>query len=108
MDSDLTVKDICRIIRASAPFVSELEYKGLKIIFKTVVTGKDEASVNIAPLTEQTHEAQTREAILQEEARLKEDRLDNMFIEDPLQAEQLLQDNNMEFEFADREDDGEE
>lgn len=103
MDSEkktLTAKDVCDIIESCAKHgITELKFGDLQLGFKP----KTESHVT-APLTNPTgeeipetkHEEQTKAALEQDEATLKADRMNQMFLEDPLAAESLLENEELE------------
>lgn len=109
--SQLTAKQICSIIKTSAKVKVRLfSYGDLRLEFGEVSPARDSWPVqNVLPtspaeaaLSDKEHEAQTKESIFIEELRLKEDTLEQMFIEDPLEAERLIESGELD------EDDGQE
>ncbi len=50
----------------------------------------------VTEITEEQHDQMTRDAVEAEEVNLREDRLAQMFIEDPVRAEELLRDGELE------------
>jgi len=86
-----TIEEVCRIIKESAEHgVFKLEYGQLRLEFSK----QDETvrTTSIPELSDDTHKAQNETALVKDELEVKQDRLANMFIENPLEAENLIQD----------------
>lgn len=102
--SFLTPADVCAIIKACGEAqVRVLKFAGLYVRFdKTVENAVVAASppvpeAEISETTQKIHE----EALAQDEVRLKQDQLDQMWIENPQEAERLLLAGELEDEEAD-------
>ncbi|MBL7716588.1 MAG: hypothetical protein JNL01_14080 [Bdellovibrionales bacterium] len=94
--------EICRILEVGAKVgVQELRFHGLHVRFgrpaESLSPGPALARPSIpssAPpekaISEEQHNKQTQDALEADELRLKEDRLAQLFIENPLEAERML------------------
>lgn len=97
---DLSTKEVCEIIASCAQHqVSTLQWGDLSVSFSS--PGKREEHVAppgpvTQPLTQEQHEKQNAEALMQSEVRLREDRLAHMFIEDPAAAEEMLRGEDLD------------
>ena len=96
----LNLKEICSIIKVCARNgVSELEYRELKVVFKTKESTVNESAVtqtsvaeNFPGHLEDNDEVAPapEEVVREEELRIKELELANMPVEDPAHYEELL------------------
>ena len=108
--------EICRILEVGAKVgVQELRFHGLHVRFgrpaEPIAPGPalDQTIPSSAPpekaISEEQHTKQNQDALEVDELRLKEDRLAQLFIENPLEAERMLM--NGELGDAEESDDSE-
>ena len=111
-----STEEICRILETGAKVgVQELTFNGLHVRFGRPAENhapgpaQDLKIPSSAPsetaVSEEQHEKQTQDALEADELQLKEDRLAQLFIENPLEAERLLMAG--ELEDAEESDDSE-
>lgn len=110
--NSLTIEEVCRMIEVCAKAsVRRIEFGELRLEFGEFRPASLDRPTQEAPeLTTPTeaalsemHDKQNEETLGVEEARTKEDRLALMLIEDPLQAEELI--TNGEIDFTEEDDD---
>lgn len=112
----MTADSIQRIIESCAQAnVREIDLPGLRLEFgergpaKTPPAppkSQESTRPTEGALSEEEHAKQNQEALELDEARLKQDRLELMWIENPLEAERLLANGDLEDLGAEGEDDG--
>jgi hypothetical protein len=108
----LTKDEILEIIGSCATAnISHFKYGGLELSFSGNEKTNSSRTENLEPpkptgaaLLVQ-HEQQDIEYLKEEEARLKEERISMMLIEDPLQAEKLILNGELDLEEGDYSDD---
>ena len=87
---ELNVKELSELIKISAKSgVSELKFGTLELRFGKP-TDKLESKLSVKEITEEEHKNLTDEALETDSLRLKKDQIDQMFIENPSEAERLL------------------
>lgn len=102
----LSSQEICHIIELCAKVgVRELRFHGLYVVFGTQFKNSDltrpaaaHQSQSDTEISESQHEKQSQAALEADEISLREDRLAQMFIENPLQAEKLLMNGELELD----------
>jgi predicted nucleic acid-binding Zn-ribbon protein len=99
----LQVKDICAIIKSCRNCgVTKFKFGDLEVDFGRPALsphGKCGEAVNhlsVAEITDEIHEKQMKEALEQDELRLKDEQVAQALIENPLLAEQLIMDGELE------------
>ncbi len=97
---DLTSKEIQGIIKTcAAQNVIEFNFGALHIKFSPTAQTSHPGPLPhlpVADVTEEQHIQQTQATLSRDEANLRLDRLSQMFIEDPAQAEELLGDEDLD------------
>ena len=98
---ELSAKELFELIRVSASCgVSELKFGALELRFGKPTENKSEL-LSVNEITEPNHEEINKESLEIDTMRVKKDQLDQMFLENPSLAEQLLADEDL-----DEDDDG--
>lgn len=99
-ETPLTVEEALDIMGQAQRFgVTELKFRGLALRFGEIPTpGTPEHNIEVetpaAEIAEKQRDA-AKDALILDEARIKERQLDQMFIEDPMQAEELLAEGDL-------------
>lgn len=97
---DLTSKEMQGIIKTCAAWnVSEFSFGSLHIKFNPTVEldpPGPRPHLPVTDVTEEQHKKQTEDALVQDEANIRLDRLSQMLIEDPATAEELLGDEDLD------------
>lgn len=101
--NNLSSEAICVIIESCAKHgVAELKFQDLHVKFgKSAIQelGPQNSNSPEAEISEEQHEEQTAHAIEKDEVDLREEQLEELFLTDPMAAEEMLR--NGEFEDAD-------
>lgn len=101
----LTAEDICSIINTCAlANVRSINFDGLHLEFGVDSQASKSPPLHVSELNEPTeaalsekeHEELTNTSLLQDETRLRMDQIDLMLIEDPLKAEKLIADGELD------------
>lgn len=107
----LSSEEICQIVETSAKNgVALLKYGTLEVRFgKQTEAPPTSGEVQIAAtpdkeISAQTHEQNTKDAIELDELTLREDAIAHMIVEDPVRAEEMLLDEELEDADADADD----
>jgi hypothetical protein len=99
--NDLQCQDICLIIeKCSAHGVTTLKFGSLEVSFNPVPKQNKPG----AEISAETHDKLNEEANLKDEVDLREEQIANAQVEDPLLAEQLILDGELDDE-SDSDDD---
>lgn len=90
------VEDICAIIRTcKEQGVRSFEYNGLKILLSDQIQNPVTESVFVSREVKQLQDSQTREAYSDQEQKLKQEKLEQLLIEDPVAYEELIRSGDL-------------
>ena len=104
-DFSLSSRSACAIIEVcAARGVSVLKFGPLYVEFGMKASsppapapeGYFAPRIPVEEMTDQAHDKQTQDSVEAEEVNLREERLQQMFIEDPVRAEELLRNGELE------------
>ena len=97
-EKSLTPEGVCRILETAARVgVRELKFSTLHFFLGSDVTTAQSLGSPPAPAPEMadTHQKIAEDALVQDEIAVRESQLAQMFIEDPMRAEQMLAEGDL-------------
>lgn len=95
-NNNLTSDDICKIIKACADNgVYKISVSTLAIEFGEYKI-KNPENITVPRMTQEAHDKQNAETLVSEELKTKSDQIDMLMIEDPVLAEEMIANGDLE------------